>query len=145
MFQAANRDALIFVGSCAACSNGLDELCHLPGTESACGNPHVVVAIPVLILGRAELCSQGSNSDTGGLIDLQWALQESPGAIDHLSSGLAVTRRLLTMHFVGNKADIIWRMPFPLAIDLCLLLAMSNLIAQHTRDLAPVDLGSISV
>ena len=34
--------------------------------EGACGNPQVVVAIPVLILARAELCSQGA----GGLIDL---------------------------------------------------------------------------
>ena len=140
-----NRNASIFPKSSGACSDGLGELCHLPGTESTCGNPHVAVAMPVLILRRPEHGSQCSTYDTGRLIDLDMILEESPSTIDHLSSGFAANKALLTRHFVCDNGNIVWRLPFPLAMDLDFLLAAHDVVAHHARDLTLVGLRSISM
>ena len=44
--------------------------------------------------------------------------EESPSTIDHLSSSFTANKSLLTRHFVGDNANIVWRLPLPLAIDL---------------------------
>lgn len=55
--------------------------------------------MPVLILRRPESGSRGSTSDTGRVIDLDTAREESPGTIDHLSCGFAGNK---IRHFVAT-------------------------------------------
>ena len=107
--------------------------------------PQVPVAIPVLILRRPELCSEGSTSDTRCLINLQTLLQESPRTIDDLSASLAARKSFLPRDFVVDKANIVWHLPFPFPISLDFLLAMDDLVVNDVPDLALVGLCSVCV
>ena len=86
----------------AGVSGGRDELCHLPRTKATRSNPHIPVAMPVLVLSRSEFGSQSRTADTGCLVDLNTVLQKSPCAVNDLCSSLAPHRSLLPRNFVAN-------------------------------------------
>lgn len=65
MSQAVSKGPFFTPQDVCACLLGLHELCHFPGTQRTSGNPHVMVAEPVLILSRSQFHFQSCTADTG--------------------------------------------------------------------------------
>ena len=107
------------------------ELLHGPKAQVTAPHPEVDIAVPVFILGRAELRPEQVGAGFGALVDGDPVFQESPAPVNHLRSGLDLQRPSATgRDRVRHKPGVMGLHPGKLPLDLHGLLAVNDPIVK---------------
>lgn len=105
---------------------------HCPLAQGSCGQPHICILLPALVLGRSELAFQQLRTGFSVLIEAQAIFQISPTAINHLGTGFDTQLLVRAWNLVLHYLDIARREPLPLATYFDGLFAMQNSVVQNS-------------
>ena len=127
------------------CLQSSYDLGHVPGTQSARCNPKILVAMPVLVLGTADLCPHQRWTHSAVLVELDPLLQIPPRAVHDLGAALCFDLAACLRVFVNRHLHIRRCFPDPFALDFLPLFAMSDMVMENARHPQTIGLSSICV
>ena len=109
-----------------------------------CACPHVLTAMPILVLGCADFALQSLGTSSGVCTFRQTFLNEFPASVDLLGATFGL-QGFAARKFMRLEIDKVGLGPLPLAILLDSLLLVYHRVMQHTWHLEFVGLCWVSM